>query len=111
MAEAGVPLTEIGQVLRHKSLESTANSAIREQTPRPNAERLRMPTSHSPRTPCRTGPRTRPCSAGSTRWGDDPSPGGLCGLQHEPRRPCQRKHHGRARNPAVYLMSLMANSA
>ena len=27
MAEAGVPLPEIGQVLRHKSLESTANYA------------------------------------------------------------------------------------
>jgi integrase/recombinase XerD len=27
MAEAGVPLTEIGQVLRHKSLASTANYA------------------------------------------------------------------------------------
>ena len=27
MAEAGVPLPEIGQVLRHRSLESTANYA------------------------------------------------------------------------------------
>ena len=27
MAEAGAPLAEIGQVLRHKSLESTANYA------------------------------------------------------------------------------------
>ena len=27
MAEAGAPLPEIGQVLRHKSLESTANYA------------------------------------------------------------------------------------
>jgi integrase len=27
MAEAGVPLAEVGQVLRHRSLETTANSA------------------------------------------------------------------------------------
>ena len=31
------------------------------------AVRDTVPTSHSPRTPCPTGPRTRPCSAGSTR--------------------------------------------
>ena len=29
----------------------------------------------------------------------------LCGPQHEPRRPQQRKRHGRAHNPAVRLMS------
>ena len=79
------------------------------QTPRPNAERSRTPTSRSPPTPCRTGPWTRPCSAGSTRSGADASPGGLCGLQHQPRCPEQRKHHDRAHNPAVRLMPDFVN--
>ena len=30
------------------------------ETPRPNAGRLKTPTNHSPQTPCRTGPWTRP---------------------------------------------------
>src|SRR5436305_6243665 len=34
-----------------------------------------------------------------------PAQGGLCGLQHELRRPCQRKRHGRAHNPAVRIMA------
>ena len=58
LIQAGVNLIYIRDLLGHVDVSTTEIYA--RATRRPNAKRSRMPTSHSPRTYCRTGPRPRP---------------------------------------------------
>jgi site-specific recombinase XerD len=54
----GASMPVVSAVLGHASSDTT--QAYYLQTPRPNAKRSKMPTSHSPQVSCPTGPRTPP---------------------------------------------------